>query len=81
MRVRSATTMSAGRTVSMDTSANRIPTPPMRPNSLKPRKSASCSTNSEHAVVNEDTAMPTPVLTNVSSIASSIDRPPPRSSA
>ena len=79
--VRSAMLKSAGRTVSMDSKANRMPIPPISPNSLNPRKSASCRTNRAEAVVSAETAIPWPVLTNVSSTASATPRPEPRSSA
>ncbi len=79
--VRSATLSSAGSTVSMEMSANRMPTPPMKPNSENPRKSAIWSTNSAEAVVSALTAIDCPVLANVSSAADATLCPLPRSSA
>ena len=79
--MRSAMLSRAGSTVSIDTSANRMPMPPMNPNSEKPRKSAIWSTKSAEAVVSALTAIDWPVLTNVSSTADSTLFPWPRSSA
>ncbi len=74
------TAISAGSTMSIAMSANRMPVPAMNPNWLNPRKSAATSTYRAIAVVRAPIVMACPVLANVVSAASDTDSPSARSS-